>query len=267
MAFRRVKWSALGASMLVFLLAALPAARAADPIPWDKADQHVGEEATVTGRVLGVQCTQLACLLAFDPGMSRFVAVVLAEKFKELPAEKLEEFNGRQVAVRGKIVKNGKRTEITLQSPQDISLTITERKLERDDERKKRAQAQAELLERIDAVLDRLADVTERMAAVQERMESLMSELEQRNAALASALASQAPPPQPAYGPPPRAAYETLRSVKRGMSRDDVLRLIGQPLSIEDGGGGWTIWYYDGGRSVSFDARGRVQSLVGFQNS
>ena len=33
---------------------------------------------------------------------------------------------------------------------------------------------------------------------------------------------------------------------------------------VESSGGGWTTWYYGYGRSVSFDRRGRAQSLVGF---
>jgi hypothetical protein len=48
------------------------------------------------------------------------------------------------------------------------------------------------------------------------------------------------------------------------MSRAEVLRLVGEPLSVEDTGGGWSIWNYGYGRSITFDARGRVQSLVGF---
>src|SRR5947199_246304 len=126
---------------------------------------------------------------------------------------------------------------------------------------------EAETLERLATVLDRLADVTERMAAAEDRMEAVLAQLEQRETALALAQASQAPPPPPpaSYGEPqPRPAYEALRTVKRGMSRNEVQRLIGDPSFVEPSGGGWTTWYYGYGRSISFDARGRATALVGF---
>ena len=66
------------------------AARTADAtIPWDQAEQHVGETATVEGRVLGIHCSPTSCLLAFDPTFNRFTAVVQAKDFKSLPPEKL----------------------------------------------------------------------------------------------------------------------------------------------------------------------------------
>src|SRR6266550_1481723 len=49
--------------------------------------------------------------------------------------------------------------------------------------------------------------------------------------------------------------YERLRTVKRGMSRAEVQRLVGEPTYVENGSGGWTTWYYGYGRSVSFDRR------------
>src|SRR4029077_230009 len=123
------------------------------------------------------------------------------------------------------------------------------------------ARAESEVVERMADVLERVEQLTERMAAVQERMDALLAQLEQRESALAAAT----PPPAPIPGEaPPRAAYETLRTIKRGMSRADVERLVGTPDYVENGGGGWTTWYYGGGRSISFDGRGRVQASVGF---
>ena len=54
--------------------------------------------------------------------------------------------------------------------------------------------------------------------------------------------------------------------MKRGMSANDVRRLIGDPQIVEPAGNGWTTWSYGYGRSVSFDDRGRAQSLTGFPN-
>ena len=115
-------------------------------------------------------------------------------------------------------------------------------------------------------MVDRLADVTEHLAAAQERMETAVTQLEQREAAIAAAQVSQAAPPPPAsYGEPqPRPAYESLRTVKRGMTQAEVRRLVGDPIYVESSGGGWTTWAYGYGRTISFDARGRATALVGF---
>jgi len=270
MRFGRVKRRArpfwLGCALSI--VAAITAARAAETvIPWDEAEKHVGEEVVVEGRILGVRCSQLSCLLAFDPTLSRFTAVVQAESFKDFPPEKLEQlYSGKQVRIRGKVVVNERKPEIVLRSPSDVTLTAGERRRERQEKDTQRTQAEAEIFERLATVLDRLADVTERMAAAEERMEAVLTQLEQREVAVAAAQASQAPPPPAAsYGEPqPRPAYEALRTVKRGMSRTEVQRLIGDPTFVESSGGGWTTWYYGYGRSISFDARGRATALVGF---
>ena len=63
---------------MLALVVALPALAADEPISWEEADKHVGEEATVDGRVVDVHCSQLSCLLAFEPSFNRFTAVVQA---------------------------------------------------------------------------------------------------------------------------------------------------------------------------------------------
>src|SRR5207237_1179960 len=83
--------------------------------------------------------------------------------------------------------------------------------------------------------------LTERLVATEERVETLLAQLEQTQAALAAAQAEQAPPAAaPSNGEPqPRPAYERLRTVKRGMSRAEVQRLVGEPTYVENGSGGW----------------------------
>ena len=270
MRFRRVKRRArpwwLGCALSIVAGAAV--AHAETVIPWDEAEKHVGEDVVVEGRVLGVRCSQLSCLLAFDPTLNRFTAVVQAANFKDLPPEKLEQlYSGKQVRVRGKVTQSERKPEIVVRSPADITLTAGERHRDRQERDARREQAEAEALERLATVLDRLADVTDRMAAAQDRMEAVLTQLEQREAAAAAAAvqASQAPPAPASYGEPqPRPAYEALRTVKRGMSATDVRRLVGDPTSVESSGGGWTTWYYGYGRSITFDTRGRATALVGF---
>jgi hypothetical protein len=260
--------------LVIVLAAALPAAAAEEKqqiIPWDEAEKHVGKEMTVEGRVVDIHCGRTACLLAFEPSFNRFTAVIQASSFDTFPPEELKKkFQGKRVRVSGKIKVREKKPEIIVDSTEELALASVRRKEERQAARLERAQA--EMLERLTEMLTRVEDVSERLAEIEDRLEALTAHLEQRETALAEAQAAPPPPPPPAPEPPPiatgeaqpRPAYESLRTVKRGMSRNDVERLVGQPEYVESAGSGWTTWYYGYGRSVSFDARGRAQAVVGF---
>jgi len=252
-------------AVLLFLGIASAVDAAPATIPWDQAEQHVGEEVVVEGRVMGVHCSELSCLVAFDPTFNRFTAVIQASSFDTFPPDSLDErLSGKKVEVHGKIVENDKKPEIVVSSPDDLHLTASERRREQQAAKADAAEAQIQILERLGTLLDQVAAVAERMATTQERMEALLAQMEQRQAALA-AQATPPPPAEPTYGEPqPRPAYEALRTIKRGMSRSDVERLVGKPDYIEYGSGGWTTWYYGFGRSISFDPRGRATSMVGF---
>jgi len=262
------------AVLAVAMVATLPAVAADDKqktaITWEEAGDHIGEEVTVEGRVLGVHCSPISCLLAFEPTFNRFTAVVQASSFGELPPDDLEgRYNGQRVRVRGTIVERDSKPEIIVAKKDELVL-LGESKKERKDRVESAAQTQADVhadtLERMADVLDRIEELTERLAAVQERMDGLLAAMEQREAALAAFQSNQqAPPPAPSFGEAqPRPAFESLRTVKRGMSRTDVERLIGVPQYVEAAGNGWMTYYYGFGRSISFDARGRAQGLVGF---
>jgi hypothetical protein len=247
-------------------LAILAAAtvRAAPPtISWEEAGKHVGEEAVVEGRVLGVHCQPLSCLLAFEPTFNRFTAVVQARSFEALPPAELERrFTGRRVRVSGRIVELDGKPEIVVERAEALTL-VDEEPVQREGGAAEPLRAQTEILERLGEVLARVEELTERLVATQERLETLLAQVEQREAALAAAQPAPAPPPS--FGEPqPRPGYEALRSVKRGMTPAEIERLVGQPLYVESTNSGWTTWYYGSGRSVSFDARGRARSLVGF---
>jgi hypothetical protein len=251
---------------LLLPLALVALARAEiKPISWEEAGKHVGEVAIVEGRVLGVHCSQLSCLLAFEPTFNGFTAVVQAENFKTFPPAELEQrYSGRKVRVRGKIVERDGKPEIILDKPESLTLgDIRERREARETER---ARSQTEIMERLADVLDRIEELTERMVGTQERIETMLAAIEQRESQVA---AYQPPAPQPApspgYGDPqPRPAYERLRTLKRGMSAADVQRLVGPPQYVEKAAGGGETWYYGYGRSVSFNARGRAEGMIGF---
>ncbi|HZP41555.1 MAG TPA: outer membrane protein assembly factor BamE [Candidatus Binatia bacterium] len=250
------------------VLALLTAGARADvpTIGWEDAGQHVGEEVNVEGRVLGLHCSQLSCLLAFEPTFNKFTAVIQAARFGDFPkAEEIEKrFTGKRVRVHGTVRMNDGKPEIVLESPQDLALADADKEKERADALRMR-EAQTEILERLGDVLARIEELTERMAATQERMEEVLARMEQRAAELAAA--SQ-PPPGPVGGgygeAQPRPRYEALRSVKRGMSRDDVRRLVGDPMYVEQSPNGAELWFYAYGRSVSFNSRGRAEAVNGF---
>jgi hypothetical protein len=247
------------------VLALAARADAVETIQWNEAEQHVGETVTVEGRVLGIHCSPTSCLLAFDPTFGRFTAVVQAKDFKTFPPGTLEAtFVGRKVRLTGKIVLLEKKPEIVLERPEDIHLVVTaqEKKDEKDGE-------QTAVLDRIDEMLDRVEALAERIENAQARLEQLSQVIDQRAAELLDlqAAANQPPPapPEPSYGEAqPRPAYESLRTVKRGMMSNDVARLIGEPIAVEQGSEGASTWYYGYGRSIMFDRRGRATSLSGF---
>ena len=162
--------------------------------------------------------------------------------------------------VHGKITTNGGRPEIIVDSPDDLTVMVAERRREQEQRAALVQEANTQLMERIASTLERLEALAEQLVAAQDRLESQLAALDQRTAAVA---ANTAPPPGNP-GPPPRAGYERMRTVKRGMSRNDVIRLMGEPSSVEPGNAGWTTWYWDTGESVAFDGRGRAQSVSGF---
>jgi hypothetical protein len=262
---RLVVSSVLVVSSMLLVAAAVARADDAPVVSWEQAGDHVGQRVVVEGRVLGVHCSPTSCLLAFEPTFNRFTAVVEAASFDRLPPDELDQrYVGRQVRVRGTVRLIDRKPEIVVDGPDDLQLVVT--KEERAAEQTRQAQTQVELVERLGAVLDRLEDLTERMAATQERLDAAMAALEQRQAALAAAMPTPPlAPPAPTYGgPAPRAGYEALRTLKRGMSMNDVQRLVGQPLEIVPQADGGAVWDYGFGRTISFDRRGRAVALVGF---
>jgi hypothetical protein len=250
-------------ALLCAVLLAPGRTRGADAISWEEADKHVGETTAVDGRVMGIHCSPTSCLLAFDPTFNRFTAVVQAASFKDFPPESLDQkYTGRKVRVHGTIVSIDKKPEIVLAKPDDIELT------EPEAEEKAAADQpnpQAEIVDRLDAIIDRLDELTQRFVDAQSRLEQLALVLDERAAQMAQTLQPPPAPPPPSYGEPqPRPAYEALRTIKRGMTADQVARLIGQPLAVAPDANGGGIWDYGGGRMITFDPRGHVTAFSGF---
>ena len=254
-----------GTAIIVAGLIASTALAADTPIPWNEAESHVGERVTVEGRVLGIHCSPTSCLLAFDPTFNRFTAVVQAKDFKTLPPEKLDAgYVGRQVRVQGTIQLLDRKPEIVVERAEDLQLVVTA-----EDRTRTREAAQADVTDRLDEILDRLDDLAARLDATQTRIEQVAVALQQQSEQLAAieAAANAQPPAEapPSYGyAQPRPGWEALRTVKRGMTSDEVARLVGAPITSESNASGGFIWDYGYGRTITFDRRNRATALVGF---
>jgi len=218
--------------------------------------------------VLGKHCSPTSCLLAFDPNFNQFTAVIQAKDFKTFSPDSLDgKFVGRKVRVKGKIQMLEKKPEIIVSNPDDLQVVTTAK--EKADQR---AASQDEVVDRMTEILERLDNLVARVEATQARLEDVANALADQGDQLAAlqAAANTPPPaePEPSYGDPqPRPAYEALRTVKRGMTSDDVARLVGAPLMSESNANGSFVWYYGYGRSVTFDRRNRAISLAGFPSS
>jgi hypothetical protein len=237
-------------------------------IPWTDAEQHVGKTVTVEGRVLGIHCSPTSCLLAFDPTFNRFTAVVQAKDFKTLSPEELNAtYVGRPVRVTGQVRLLDRKPEIVISRPEDLEVVTTPR-----DRAEKREAAQADVAARLDEILDRLDDLAARIDETQARLEEVQASLDEQSAQITQIAAIQAEAigqsfdlPQPSFGEPqPRPGFEALRTLKRGMTSQEVARLVGEPLSTETLPGGNVVWDYGYGRTVTFDERNRAKSLSGF---
>lgn len=258
------RWTAI-----VALLAVCAGSAAADEaISPGEAGNHTGEEVTVEGRVVDVHCSPISCLLAFADGFRGFTAVIQASHFSAFPADIPAAYRGQRVRVRGKVEQYAKKPEITLSTPEQITVLRNKAREEEKEKVEREAQQreeQEQVAARLEEIAARIEELHQRMDSLEGRLADLVSLLERREAERrAAASAPIAPLLALPAEPPRRPAYQTLRSIKRGMTASEVEQLAGTPLVVDRPGPAGTTWYYGGGRSVTFDSRGRVQSLVGF---
>lgn len=240
-------------------VAAEEAAEDRSAIPWNEASQYVGEEVTIEGRIVATHVSPLSTLLSFDESFNKFTAVIHPTDLKAFPPQPEEYYRGKQVRIKGRVVEYEKKAEIVLKSRDQIQ--IVEPKA-----------VPKPPVEKPSETVELTLEVLERLTGIESKLETIANHLEQLIAALEQQPEPERPAVRPLPGqiplvePPPRPAYQTLRGLKRGMLAAQVEKLVGAPAYIDTTSEGGEIWYYGGERTVSFNNRGRLEAMSGFQS-
>jgi hypothetical protein len=233
-------------------------------IPWSQASQHIGEEVTIEGRIVATHASPLSTLLSFDPSFNKFTAVIRPGDGEAFPPKPEEYYRGKQVRITGVVVEYEKKAEIVLKNRGQIQILEPQAPPAPVAEKGKDTGTSELTLELI-----------ERLAAIESKLDTVTSQLDLIITAVEQPAQPQPEPPRAARPlpgqilptePPPRPRYEALRSLKRGMRAAEVEKLIGAPAYIDSTSEGGEVWYYGAGRTVSFDRRGRIQAMAGFQS-
>lgn len=229
-------------------------------IPWKEAGAHVGEKVTLEGQIVATHTSPLSTLLSFDQSFSSFTAVIRPVDRGAFPPEPEKYYRGKQVEITGTVVEYDNKAEIVLKSPDQIRII----------EPKAAAAPAPAKDEKGDEIKELALELIDRLAAIEARLEGLSGQLD----LIITALEQQPPPaPQaarpvpweiPPTEPPPRPRSQALRSIKRGMPASQVEKLLGPPAYIDATSEGGEMWFYGGGRTVTFNHRGRIEATAGF---
>jgi len=96
-------------------------------IPFERAADHIGQEATVEGRVVDTYRSEKVVRLNFHQDWRHhFNAVIFPEVWPLFPAPPDELFRGQQVRVRGLIEEYQGAPEIIVRSPEQIAIVAEE---------------------------------------------------------------------------------------------------------------------------------------------
>jgi hypothetical protein len=225
-------------------------------IPWTEALDHIGEEVTVEGQVATTYASKLSTLLSFDESFNRFTAVIRPAELGAFPDKPEEYYRGKRVRITGKLIEYDKKAEIVLRSPAQIQLLEPEPPPPPEDDHDAMAEITLELLQR-------LTTIESNLEALADRLDLILAAIERQGEAESPAV-YLLPGRLPETEAPPRPAYEALRRIKQGMTSTQVEDLMGPPVYVDPNTEGGEIWYYGGGRMVTFGRRGRVQAMAGF---
>ena len=109
-----------------------------------------------------------------------------------------------------------------------------------------------EIFKKVEKVEKRVGELEEEIQNLKEHTEKLEKVL--RNLEIYVKPASSLPPSE-----------KDWRRIKRGMNKEEVLEILGNPEEIRKPIGGGEIWYYYRRGSITFDDNGRVRYVEDFK--
>ena len=221
----------LGVPAIVALLVCVGSRAFAETVPASRAGEFIGRDVTIEGRVVAAYDSPLATVLAFAPNFAGFTARILAADRAKFPTDVAERYRGKLVQLTGPVTAYRGKPEMQVHDPSQLTVVVdpnlTPTPLASLPAPAPTPQAEIEELRRVIAALEARVAGTERMLAAQ-----------------------NAPPP-----PPPGLAV--------GADAATVRRLLGPPHQVQRGVDGSNVWLYGTGRTVTFDANGRVLAWTG----
>ena len=222
------------------LVAILAGPVAAEVVPVTRAGDFVGRDVTVEGRVIAAYDSPLATVLGFAPNFAGFTATILATDRAKFPGNVDARYRDKLVQLTGSVTAYRGKPEMQLRDPSQVKI-VTDPNL-----------TPTPLPSRVTAAPTPQPEVEE-MRQSMATLEARVAALEARVAGAEQTLAAENPPP-----PPPPIGLAV------GADAAAVRRSLGSPHEVRRGNDGSEVWSYGTGRTVTFDADGRVAVWTGF---
>jgi hypothetical protein len=248
MPFMSDRAARLGLALLVALLAA--SADAADPVPVNQANQHIGEQVTLEGRVVATHSSSLATVIAFAPNFAGFTAKILAGDQSKFPADLDRRYRDRVVRLTGEVTDYRGKPEMTLRDPSQLALVLAPGETPAPLNPPSPSPTPPATAAANDEIARALASIGAHLAVLEERLGAIEQILAAQQVAAQQAAAQE-------------AAAREARPVL-GLPANAVRDLLGEPVEVARRPLNGSVWLYGQGRSVTFDNNGRVIAWSGF---
>jgi hypothetical protein len=223
----------------------------AEIVPSAHANDYVGREVVVEGRVVAMHDSPLASVFAFAPNFAGFTATILAGDRAKFPSDLAARYSGKVVHLSGTITAYRGKPEMTVRDPSQLTLVVDPNLTPTPAAvatplPAPSPQADVEELRRGMGVLDdRMGSLEARLAAIEQLLAAQAAQVE----------AARAVFPTPASGLPGLGIGAGPAAVRQG---------LGPPDDVRRDASGAEVWLYGTGRSVTFDRACRVVSWTGF---
>jgi hypothetical protein len=239
------------ALLLIVISCLASSARGAEIVPAARANDYVGRDVTVEGRIVAMHDSPLASVLAFAPNFAGFTASILAGDRAKFPPDLEARYSGKLVHLSGTITAYRGKPEMTVRDPSQLTLVV-------DPNLTATPAAMASPVPAPSPQAD-IEELRRGMGVLDDRMGAL----EARLAAIEQLLAAQAEQAAAvrALLPTPASAVPGLGI---GSGAAAVRQALGPPDDTRRDASGASVWRYGTGRSVTFDAAGRVVGWTGF---